>query len=396
MFFINEGIGPLVEPTAFADDEFERRLAGTRALMAEKGLDALICFAPENLYYLTGHDTPGYYWYQACIVTHNHLPVNVIRKLEATNTLGRSWSRLVVEYEDIQDPVDATLFLLAELGVAQGRIGYESETFFLTPNQFDRLRGGVVKTGGTFIGVPALVETMRSVKSEPELDYIRKGGRILVEAMKAGFETAGEGVTERAVAARVNEVLIAEGSCYQGLPTFLGTGPRPALAHSTWSDRVMEPGDWLSYEISASVERYTAAMFRMGVVGKPSDEYLFKLDACKAALQAILATARDGVTAGEVFAAGNQAFLDAGYDDGLGRRLGYSVGISYPPDWGEGHIIDLRRNSEKVLKKGMSFHTTPGLIHLGIGVVNISETFIVTETGTEVVTDALTVDAFIV
>jgi Xaa-Pro dipeptidase len=387
MFFINQGTGPLVESTAFADDEFERRLAGTRALMAEAGIDALVCFAPENLYYLTGHDTPGYYWYQACVVTQDHLPVNVIRKLEATNTLGRSWSRLVVEYEDTQDPVEATLWLLAELGIAKGRIGYESEAFFLTPNQFDRMRGGVVKAGGTFIGVPALVETMRSVKSEPELNYIRKGGAILSAAMKAGFDTAGNGITERAVAARVNEVLIAEGSCYQGLPTFLGTGPRPALAHSTWSDRVMVEGDWLSYEISASVERYTCAIFRMGVVGQPSDEYLRKLEACQAALRAILETAKDGITAGEVFDAGNAAFLAAGYDDGLGRRLGYSVGISYPPDWGEGHIIDLRRGSEKVLKKGMTFHTTPGLIHLGIGVVNISETFIVTETGTEVVTD---------
>jgi Xaa-Pro dipeptidase len=395
MYFINHGTGPLVEPTAFEDKEFERRLAGTRALMAQEGLDALICFAPENLYYLTGHDTPGYYWYQACVVTHGHLPVNVIRKLEATNTLGRSWSRLVVEYEDVQDPIDATTWLLAELGVEQGRIGYESEAFFLTPNQFDRLRGGVVKGGGKLIGSPALVETMRSVKSEPELDYIRRGGRILSAAMLAGFDVAGEGVTERAVAAKVNEVLIAQGSCYQGLPTFLGTGPRPALAHSTWSDRIMEKGDWLSYEISASVERYTCAMFRMGVVGKPDDEYLRKLDACKSALDAILATAKDGITAGEVFAAGNQAFLDAGYDDGLGRRLGYSVGISYPPDWGEGHIIDLRRDSQKVLKKGMTFHTTPGLIHLGIGVVNISETFIVTETGTEVVTD-LPLDAYIV
>lgn len=386
MFFINKGTGPLIEPVAFEDDEFERRLAGTRALMAEQGLDALICFAPENLYYLTGHDTPGYYWYQACVVTHEHLPVNVIRKLEATNTLGRSWSREVVEYEDTADPVEATLWLLKELGVNTGRVGYESETFFLTPSQYDRLQAGAKRDGTTLIGAPAIVETMRSVKSEPELDYIRAGGKVLYDAMKVAFETAGDGVTERAVAAKVNEALIAGGSGYQGLPTFLGTGPRPALAHSTWSDRVMTKGDWLSYEVSASMDRYTCAMFRMGVVGEPDDEYKRMLAACEASLAAILGTAKEGVTAGEVFAAGNQAFLDAGFNDGLGRRLGYAVGVSYPPDWGEGHIIDLRRDSDKVLKKGMTFHTTPGLIYPGKGVVNISETFIVQENGTEVVT----------
>jgi Xaa-Pro dipeptidase len=375
MFFINKGAGPLTEPTAFSDAEFERRLAGTRALMAEEGLDALICFAPENLYYLTGHDTPGYYFYQACVVTHTHLPINVIRKLEASNTLGRSWSRLVVEYEDTVDPIEATLWLLKDLGLSSARVGYESETFFLTPNQYDRLRHGAAKAGMTLIGKPAIVETMRSVKSEPELDYIRKGGKILSHAMRVAFETAGDGVMERAVAAKVNAELIARGSGYQGLPTFLGTGPRPSLAHATW------------YEISASVERYTCAMFRMGVVGQPSDEYLRMLDACQAALRAILETAKAGIPAGDVFAAGNKAFLDAGFNDGLGRRLGYAVGISYPPDWGEGHIIDLRRDSQKLLKAGMTFHTTPGLIPFGVGVVNISQTFIVTETGAEVVTD---------
>ncbi|MXN17807.1 M24 family metallopeptidase [Pseudooceanicola sp. GBMRC 2024] len=387
MFFINEGTGPLLAPNAFEDAEFERRLEGTRKLMAAQGLDALICFAPENLYYLTNHDTPGYYWYQACVVTHDHKPVNVIRKLESTNTLGRSWQRLVVGYEDIEDPIEATLWLLKELGVDKGRVGYESETFFLTPSQLDRLREGAVRDGVSLVAAPAIVETMRSVKSEPELDYIRQGGKILSEAMKVAFETAGDGVTERAVAAKVNGALIAHGSGYQGLPTFLGTGDAPTLAHHTWSDRVMGKGDWLSYEVSASVERYTCAMFRMGCVGKPSDEFMRMLHACEHALENILSTAKEGVTAGEVFAAGNQAFLDAGYDDGNGRRLGYAVGVSYPPDWGEGHIIDLRRDSDKVLKAGMTFHTTPGLIYYPTGVVNISETFIVQENGTEVVTD---------
>src|SRR5207302_1995062 len=79
---------------------------------------ACIGFSPENIYYLTAHDTPGYYFYQACVVTPTRPPINVLRRIETTNTLGRSWARLAVGYEDRQDPVEATLGLLKELGVA--------------------------------------------------------------------------------------------------------------------------------------------------------------------------------------------------------------------------------------------------------------------------------------
>src|SRR4051812_24914243 len=82
---ILEGTQPLVAALPFSEAEFQRRLDGLRATMRADGLDAFISFTPENLYYLTGHDTPGYYFYQACLVTLDHKPVNVLRRIETTN-----------------------------------------------------------------------------------------------------------------------------------------------------------------------------------------------------------------------------------------------------------------------------------------------------------------------
>ena len=59
---IQEGSGPLVTPLPFSDAEYQRRLDGVRAQMADKGLDAFVSFTPENIYYLSAHDTPGYYF----------------------------------------------------------------------------------------------------------------------------------------------------------------------------------------------------------------------------------------------------------------------------------------------------------------------------------------------
>src|SRR6516162_10315381 len=112
---IQEGKGPLVDSLPFTDNEYRRRLAAIRSEMARRGLEAFISFTPENIYYVTGHDSPGYYFYQACVITHEQRPVNVLRRIETTNTLGRSWSRLTVGYEDREDPVEATTALLEEL-----------------------------------------------------------------------------------------------------------------------------------------------------------------------------------------------------------------------------------------------------------------------------------------
>src|SRR5262249_22978984 len=115
---IQQGTGDLIGTLPFDGVEYQGRLDHLRELMAARGLDALITFTPENMYYLTGHDSPGHYFYQATVVTQGHLPINVLRRAETTNTVWHSWPRLTVSYEDREDPIDLTVALLADLGVA--------------------------------------------------------------------------------------------------------------------------------------------------------------------------------------------------------------------------------------------------------------------------------------
>ncbi|MBA3687295.1 MAG: aminopeptidase P family N-terminal domain-containing protein [Chloroflexi bacterium] len=103
-FAISEGSGDLVEALPFTTTEYQHRLAALRHELASLDADAFVSFTPENIYYLTGHDTPGYYFFQACVVTATGTPVNVLRRIESTNTLWRSWGRRAVIYEDRDDP----------------------------------------------------------------------------------------------------------------------------------------------------------------------------------------------------------------------------------------------------------------------------------------------------
>ena len=384
-FVINEGRGPVIGQLPFPNAEYERRLASLRKSMARQDLSAFISFTPENIYYLTGHDSPGYYFYQACVVTHEGLPVNVLRRIETTNTIWHSWSRRVVGYEDRQDPVAATLALLDELAVSGKRIGMEAESFFVTPKRYEALRAGIEQRSGSVVDTQ-LVELLRLIKSQSELAYIRRGARVVEKAMRAAIAASSEGATEDTVAGAMWQAMASAGGEYAGLPPFITSGPRSSLCHATWAGRRYERGDVLAYELPGVVKRYVAPLFRCGTVGAAPDDARRLADACISSLEAAIAAIRPGASSGEVHAASRRNFEKKGYGELHGHRTGYSVGINYPPDWGEGQIMSLWSGDDRQLAPGMTFHLVPGVFVPNKFIINISETVLVTETGCEPIT----------
>ncbi|MGE0241449.1 MAG: M24 family metallopeptidase [Parvibaculaceae bacterium] len=385
-FAVREGTGALVEPLPFSGAEYERRLGGLHAAMAEASVDVFMSFTPENLYYLTGNDSPGYYFYLACVVAQGAMPVNVLRRVESTNTLWRSWSRRVVVYGDRDDPVAATLALLDDIGVKGKRIGLEAESFFITPRRYRELEAGIGKRGGKVVDAQ-LVEPLRLIKSDEELAYIRKAARIVEMAMRAAIDASRAGVTEDDVAGAMWQAMVAAGGEYAGLPPFIATGPRSSLCHATWAGRRLMPGDLLSYELPGVMKRYVAPLFRCGTVGPASDDMKRLADACRGSLEAAIAAIRPGATSEEIHAASRGNFERTGYGDLHGHRTAYSVGINYPPDWGEGHIMSLWPDDTRELQAGMTFHLVPGVIVPEKYLISVTETVLVTETGCEVITD---------
>ncbi len=384
---IQEGTGALVDTLPFSDAEFQRRLHNTRQAVASHDLAAFISFSPENIYYLTGHDTPGYYFYQACVITPDRPPINVLRRIETTNTLARSWSRLAVGYEDREDPVDATLGLLHELGVVGKMVGAEADSWFVSPRRYAKLRKGIEQAGGRLADVSDVVEEQRVVKSVEELVHIRVAARAAERAMRTAIDVSREGTTENEVAAATSAELIRAGAEYAGLPPFITSGPRTSLCHSTWGGRTYVAGDVLNYELPGVVRRYCAALFRCGTVGKPSEEIASRAAVVREALERVISTIKPGATSGEVHSASKQVFRKHGLGAMLGHRTGYSVGINYPPDWGEGQIMSIWDGDERPLRRGMTFHLVPGVYDLGRYTLIISDTVLVTEHGCEVITN---------
>ena len=376
----------------FGLDEYRERLAALRRRMEAAGADAILVTSPENLYYLSGYQTPGYYWYQTLIVPMDREPVLVVRRIEETNVEPLSWVEDCRPYEDYEDWIAHTRDVLADLGLAGRRIGLDYDSFFLRSRDEKRL--GAALPEATFVDAAGLVEEGRLIKSPQELEYMRQAARAAEAGLRAGIEACRVGVTENDVAAEIHRAQILAGSEYTGLPIFIRTGARDAQTHSTWARHVLEAGDSVTMEMPGCINRYHAAMYRQVFLGDPPEALLHGMEIGTEVMRRTKEAIRPGVPAGDI-----HAFVQAGLREAAGEaaqrnsRSAYSIGIAFAPDWGEGQILSMSEGERRPLETGMTFHLLAGHVFLhGLERVKracCSDTVLVTEEGCETLTGGL-------
>src|SRR6185295_20251626 len=100
----------------FALAEYRGRLAEVRAGLARRGIDACLVSIPENIYYLTGFTSTGYYMYQTLILPVEGEPMFVTYLEEKINILRRSWMERYMTYS-FDDPVAVTVQAIRDMGL---------------------------------------------------------------------------------------------------------------------------------------------------------------------------------------------------------------------------------------------------------------------------------------
>jgi len=371
------------ERLGFSLAEYRRRYDVVQGEMRRLGVDALLVRSPENICYLTGYETPGYYKYH-CLVLSAHEPVLVLRRFEEPNVWEFSWLSRTVPVEDHEHPVEVTVRALERMGLGDRRLGVEKAGWYFSVEEYEMLRAALPRA--TFVDATRAVWRARVVKSEEEIAVMRQAARIADRATQAGIDAVAVGRTEDEIAAEVHRVAILHGSEYMGLPPFILSGERTSLPHGTWRGRRIQPGDHVYFEVSAAKFRYSAAIMRCVSVGEPSPRVRALADAVIGGLEAGMAAIRPGVSCEAVDAACRGVIERAGFGKYFTHRTGYSIGVNFPPDWGEGEILSLRRGEPTRLEPNMTFHMVPlCLIYRETG-VGFSATVRVTETGCEELT----------
>lgn len=371
----------------FSPQEYQRRLAKTRAAMEGKGLDALFVTDPSNQNWLTGYDGWSFYVHQGVVVLPEADPVWWGRNQDTNGGVRTVWMTddRVMGYADnyVQStdrhPMQDLAERLTGMGLADKRIGVEMDNYYFSAKAMEVLRAEL--PNATFIDATALVNWQRTIKSEEELAFMRKAAAISEKIVDGLLERVEPGVPKNEIVAEIfrDGIRGVEGAWgdYPAIVPLLPSGSDAAAPHLTWNGREFATGEATFFEISGCYRRYHAPFCRTLFLGKPPQ---FLLDAEKAlveGLEAGLEAAKAGNRACDIANALAVPLERAGIE--RGARCGYPIGLSYPPDWGE-RTISLRSEDETVLEPGMTFHFMPGLWMSDWG-LEITESILIKDTG---------------
>jgi Xaa-Pro aminopeptidase len=340
--------------------------------------------------YLTGYKGWSFYVPQAVLV---HLAEDQLVWIGRGQDAGaaRMTTDLpaanIVPYPDdyvqnrTKHPMDFVADQVRSRGWDRESIGLEADAYYFSMRAGDAIRRAL--PNARFADCDHLVNWVRIVKSEAELAHMRDAARLVQQAMQAAFARIAPGVRQCDAVADIYRAQVSGtpefGGDYTAICPLLPTGEGTGTPHLTWSDAPFRTGEATIIELAGSRKGYHCPLARTVHLGRPPQRLADASKVVVEGLQAALDAVRPGATCEQVEAAWRAVIARHGIVKD--SRIGYSIGIAYPPDWGE-HTASLRPGDKTVLQPNMTFHCIPGIWQDGWG-IEISAPFRVTDKGAE-------------
>ena len=373
----------------FSRSEYAERLRKTRAAMERATIELLIVTDPSNMAWLTGYDGWSFYVHQCVLIADTGDPLWYGRSQDANGALRTVYMAddHILSYPDhyVQSterhPMDYLSSLLTDRGLGARRIGVEMDNYYFSAAAYGSLQRQL--PNACFVDATGLVNWQRAVKSSREIEYMRIGARI-VERMHARVaELVAPGLRKNELVAEIYKSAITgadgHGGDYPAIVPLLPSGADASAPHLTWDDKPMRSGEGTFFELAGVYRHYHCPLSRSIFLGNPPQDMLDAQSGVLEGMDAGLAAARIGNRCEDIA----NAFFAVLAKHGIVKdnRAGYSIGLSYPPDWGE-RTMSLRSGDTTRLEANMTFHFMTGLWleHWGL---EITESIVITESGAQ-------------
>lgn len=318
----------------FERAELTARRDRTLAAMAEAGLDGLLMFKQESMFWLTGYDTFGFCFFQCLYLDSDGSFVLLTRApdlRQARNTSLIEDIRIWVD-RDGATPADDLRDLLAEKGAQGKRLGVEYDSYGLNARNGKRL-DAALDGFAALADASELVSRLRMVKSPAELAFVRRAAELADDALDEAHRLTGPGADEGEILAAMQGAVFKGGGDYPGNEFIIGSGPDALLCRYFTGRRRLGRTDQLTLEFAGAYRHYHACLMRTIPVGPVPDHQRRMFDACAAALEACKGALRPGRPIGEVFDAHAGVMDRHGFRHARLNACGYSLGAVFSPIW---------------------------------------------------------------
>ena len=215
----------------FSREELLARQARLRVELKARGVDAMLIFAQESHYWLTGYDTGGFVFFQCAVITADERPIVLLTRrpdlIQARQTSTIEDIRIWWDADDA-NPASDLKAILDELGLKGSRIAIELNTHGLTGWNLWRVQ----QTIGDWCQLENddhLVRRLRLIKSPAEIDYTRKAAAILDKSLEDVIAAAKPGMTDAALKAVYLTSILEQGADMPPNPPLFNSGERRGL-----------------------------------------------------------------------------------------------------------------------------------------------------------------------
>ncbi len=369
----------------FDKDELAGRRATAAKELDSRGLDGLLMFRQESMYYLTGYDTFGYVFFQCLYMGADGETLTLLTRTpdlrQAQHTSMIDDIRIYIDTED-SNPAKELRDILDEHGARGKRLGIETDAYGLTGYNHKRLEAAL--DGFCELEEASdIVTRLRAIKSPAEIEYVREAARLADVGLERAVEKAAPGAFEGEILSAIQGAIFEGGGDPPGNEVIVGSGPRSLLFRYASGMRQLDENDQLSLEWAGVYRRYHAAMMRTLVVGEASKYQRYLFDAVREATEAMTEALAPGRPVGEVDTAHRRVLDAAGLEKHRFAACGYSQGTTFQPNWMDWPM--LYEGNSVLAVPGMTFFLHCIVTDSDRGVaMSLGRTCLVTESGREV------------
>ena len=367
----------------FSAEEFKNRKDKVIKLLKQEKLDAILMFRQESMYWLTGYDTFGYVFFQTLVLDQKGNIVLLTRApdlRQAQNTSNINDIRIWVDKNE-SNPTEDLKIILDELNLKGKKIGVEYEAYGLTGRNALRLNKSL-ENYCSIEDTSELVTKLRVIKSNEEINYVKKAANLADLALNEVWKHAKAGVSESKILAEMNKVIFEGGGDYPANEFIIGSGKNALLCRYQAEKQILNSRDQLTIEWAGTYRHYHSAMFRTIPIGKADPKHFKMHEACIEALNNCEIKLKPGNKIGEVFDIHAKTFDDLGYKNSRMNACGYSLGATFSPNWMDWPM--LYTGNPYVIKPGNIFFMHMILMDSENNLaMNLGETYLITESGNE-------------
>ena len=379
---------------------YRNKVVKMQKAMEEQGIDGIICFKPQNTFFLSGFNPILYSHPVVVIVPREGNAVLLVHSLRARHSADEAaiedirlfgmWANQKPIANDAYSAID---IIVNDLKIKNKVIGYEGD--FISLTQYKKLQE--ITNAPKMVDVSDFLKRTRTIKDEYEINLLRLSSYLTNIGMEAALANIRKSEAEASIAAEIamretwakelSEFEISsfgntEGGIVTALWCYSNSGYRVPYGCECPGNRVPLEGEVCLPVCWAAIDGYHSENERTVMIGKIPDKYEKAYDAMLAGRKSVFNMMRAGVTASAVYAAGVGPYIEAGFGDFLPGRIGHGLGLSLH------EFPSLSKDNDLVLEEGMVVTVEPGLVFAGWGSTRHSDTVVVRKNGIEILTSS--------